>query len=80
MKVKTSITLSEEVLEELADVAGSESRSALIERILRAYLRRRALGEEQSRDRTLLDREADVLNEEALDVLGYQAAWLDVDD
>lgn len=80
MKVKISITLSEDVLAELDCVAGSESRSALIERILRAYLHRRALGEEQSRDRALLDREADALNAEALDVLEYQAACLDVDD
>jgi len=80
MKAKTSITLSKDVLAELDCVAGSESRSALIERILRAYLRRRALGEEQSRDRALLDREADTFNAEALDVLEYQSAWLDADD
>ena len=80
MKVKTSITLSEDVLEQLDGLAGSESRSALIERILRAFLRRRALDDVQARDRALLDRDADVFNAEALDVLEYQAAWLDADD
>ncbi|MCH7565075.1 MAG: hypothetical protein IH968_14770 [Gemmatimonadetes bacterium] len=80
MKVKTSITLSEDVLEQLDGVAGSESRSALIERILRAFLRRRELDEVQARDRALLDRDADVFNAEALDVLAYQAGWLDADD
>jgi len=58
---------------------GGESRSALIERILRAFLHRRALDAVQARDRALLDREADVFNAEAHDVLEYQAPWLDVD-
>lgn len=80
MKVKTSITLSEDVLAQLDSVPGSASRSALIERILRAFLRRRALEAEQTRDRALLDRDADVFNSEALDVLEYQASWLDDDD
>ena len=80
MKVKTSITLSEDVLEQLDGVAGSESRSALIERILRAFLRRRALDETEARDRALLDRDAKMFNAEALDVLEFQAAWLDVDE
>ena len=79
MKVKISITLSEDVLEQLDGVAGAESRSALIERILRAFLHRRALDAVQARDRALLDREADVFNAEALDVLEYQAPWLDID-
>lgn len=80
MKVKTSITLSEDVLEQLDSVPGSESRSALIERILRAFLRRRALDAEQTRDRALLDRDVDVFNSEALDVLEYQVAWSDADE
>ena len=77
--MKTSITLSEDVLEQLDDVAGSESRSALIERILRAFLQRRALDAVQARDRALLDRNADVFNAEALDSLEYQSPWLDSD-
>ena len=79
MKVKTSITLAADVLEQLDDVAGSESRSALIERILRAFLHRRALDVVQAKDRALLDRDADVFNAEALDVLEYQGPWLDID-
>ena len=80
MKVKTSITLSEDVLEQLDGVAGSESRSALIERILRTFLHRRALDEVEARDRALLDRNADVFNSEALDVLEYQSVRLHADD
>lgn len=80
MKVKTSITLSEEILAQLDCVEGSESRSALIERILHAFFRRRALDDEQARDRALLDREADLFNSEALDVLEYQTVEWEADD
>ena len=80
MKVKTSITLSEEVLAQLDCVEGSESRSALIERILRAFFRRRALDDEQARDRALLDRNADLFNSEALDVLEYQTVEWEAGD
>ena len=80
MKVKTSITLSEDVLEQLDGVASSESRSALIERVLRAFLHQRAHEETQAKDRALLDRNAESFNAEALDVLEYQAGWSDADD
>mgnify|MGYP000309512529 CR=1 FL=1 len=77
MKVKKSITLSEELLTEVDRAAGSESRSTFIEGVLRGFLRRRALNREQDRDREILDRVAEALNEEALDVLQYQATWLE---
>ena len=80
MKVKTSITLSEDVLAELDRIAGPGSRSALIERVLRGWVRRRELDEEQARDRRLLDDCAAELNAEATDVLEYQASWLDLDE
>ena len=79
--MKTSITLSEDLLDEVDRAAGSESRSTFIEGVLRGFLRRRALDEEQDRDREILDRVAEALNEEALDVLRYQTTWLEgVDD
>ncbi len=77
MKVKISITLSEDLLDEVDRAAGSESRSAFIEAVLRGFLRRRALSQEQARDREILDCVADALNEEALDVLEYQTTWLE---
>ncbi len=77
MKVKTSITLSEDLLDEVDRAAGSESRSTFIEGVLRGFLRRRALSQEQARDREILDCVADALNEEALDVLEYQTTWLE---
>ena len=80
MKVKTSITLSEDLLEELDRVAGPESRSSLIERIVRSHLVRLAREQRDARDRRLLDEHAEALNREALDVLKYQASGLDPDD
>jgi metal-responsive CopG/Arc/MetJ family transcriptional regulator len=77
MKVKTSITLSEDILDEVDRAAGSESRSTFIEGVLRGFLRRRALNREQDRDREILDRVAEALNEEAMDVLRYQTTWLE---
>ena len=75
MKVKTSITLSVELLDDVDRAAGSESRSAIIEGVLRGFLRRRALNQEQDLDRDSLDRAASALNDEASDVLEYQSAW-----
>ena len=77
MKVKISITLSEDLLDEVDRAAGAESRSAFIEAVLRGFLRRRALSREQDRDREILDCVAEVLNEAALDVLEYQTTWLE---
>ncbi len=77
MKIKISITLTEELLNDVDRAAGSESRSAFIEGVLRGFLRRRALNQEQDRDRGILDRVAEALNEEAFDVLRYQTTWLE---
>jgi len=75
MKEKTSITLSRELLAEVDRLAGSrESRSALIERILRKYLRDRRRMALHSRDLQRLNRAADRLNREVADVLEYQAS------
>lgn len=74
MKEKTSITLSQEVLAEIDRLAGSRhSRSAFIERVLRRFLRERARAEANARDLQLINRNAERLNQEAEDVLEYQA-------
>jgi metal-responsive CopG/Arc/MetJ family transcriptional regulator len=75
MKLKTSITLSEEVLENVDRLAGSKhSRSAFIERVLRKYMRDRTRAALQAQDLERLNNAADRLNSEALDVLDYQAS------
>ncbi len=76
MKVKTSITLSDDVLAAVDKLAGSaRSRSAVIERALRGYLRRRDRAAERARELARLNRAAERLNAEAADVLAYQAPW-----
>ena len=72
MKQKTSITLSTDIVSRLDRMAGSKhSRSAVIEWILRRYFlqRRRA---QEARDLQRLNKAADQLNAEAIDVLDYQ--------
>jgi metal-responsive CopG/Arc/MetJ family transcriptional regulator len=70
VRVKTSITLPRDLLGRLDRL--DKNRSALLERAARAYL---AQIERQARDRRdveIIERNADVLNREALDTLGYQ--------
>ena len=74
MKVKTSITLSADLLEALDGLTGpSVSRSALIERVLRAFLENRRRRTRDARELRVLNEHAARLNAEAADVLAYQA-------
>ena len=76
MKSKTSITLGEDILTAIDRLAGpGVSRSAFIDRVLRAYVRRRARAEAEATDLALLNRHAAQLNAQAADVLEYQASW-----
>ena len=73
MKLKTSVTLDRRVVAAVDAIArGGESRSQVIERLLRQSLAARRRSARDERDRGIIDAHADELNEEALDVLGYQ--------
>ena len=73
MKLKTSITLEEAVVAAVERAArDGESRSQAIERLLRQSLAEQERAAIDRRDRAILDARADELNEEAVDVLGYQ--------
>ena len=73
MKVKTSIVLSEDILESIDRLAASTlSRSAFIERVLREYLHERTKSALQARDLESINNAADRLNLESAQVLGYQ--------
>jgi len=74
MKEKTSITLSRELLSGIDRLAGSQSRSAFIERVLRRYMREQMRAQANARDLERINEAADRLNSEAADVLDYQAA------
>ena len=71
MKVKTSITLSRELLAAL-DRKAVENRSEFIEKALWAYIAEIARKERTARDVRLINERADALNAEAGDVLAYQ--------
>ena len=73
MKVKTSVTISEELLRRLDRLlVKGESRSAVLERALREYLANRNRRHRDAKDLEILNSRADELNEEAHDVLDYQ--------
>jgi metal-responsive CopG/Arc/MetJ family transcriptional regulator len=73
MKQKTSVTLSEDLLEALSKATKKgESRSQAVERLLRETLAREARRAQESRDLDRINRHADRLNAEAEDVLAYQ--------
>lgn len=70
MRVKTSITLPEELLKRLDRV--DKNRSALLERAAVAYLAHLERQARDERDREIIEHHADRLNREALDTLEYQ--------
>ena len=73
MKIKTSITLSEDVLNDVDRLCGkSGNRSILVEEALRAFLAERARKIRDDKDLDLLNRRARKLTKEAKDVLQYQ--------
>lgn len=73
MKIKTSITLSEDILDAINQRSGEfRNRSAFIEAAVRAYIAQKVREEQNARDLAIINRCADSLNEEAADVLEYQ--------
>src|SRR5207247_9848709 len=69
MKEKTSVTLSKDVLVSIDRLAGSKhSRSAVIERVLRRFLREQGRAQAQARDLDRLNHAAEQLNAEAAEV------------
>ena len=73
MKIKTSITLSEEIIQEIDEISSRYgNRSALIELALRDFLTAKAKRRRDLQDIEILNRRADALNKEAEDVLFYQ--------
>ena len=73
MKLKTSITLSEDIVKRLDRATRrGENRSQAIERLLRESLEAEARRAADSKDLALIDEHAAELNAEAEDVLAYQ--------
>lgn len=74
MKVKTSITLSQDVLQTLERlVPERQNRSEVIEAALWQYIRALQKKLRDGKDLAILNKRAASLNDEAEDALGYQA-------
>ena len=74
MKVKTSVTLTEGLVEELDEMTDEDSnRSQMIERAVAEFIERQRRQLRDARDLEILNRSADELNQEIDDVLTYQA-------
>ena len=73
MKIKTSITLSNEVIEAIdLHIGEYRSRSEFLETAARDFLAQLARKKAEQRDLDIINRHADSLNAEAEDVLTYQ--------
>ena len=73
MKTKTSVTLAASVLDRINKHAGEfKSRSQFIEVAVQHFIAHLERREAVRRDREIINRRANFLNEEAEDVLKYQ--------
>lgn len=74
MKIKTSITLSEDLIKVIDKRAKQhkKNRSDFIEGAVWTFIRQLTRDEQNARDLDIIDRRADYLNQEAADVLAYQ--------
>ncbi|MEZ4657088.1 MAG: ribbon-helix-helix domain-containing protein [Caldilineaceae bacterium] len=73
MKIKTSITLTEELLKTIDEFVDERmNRSLFLESAAWEYIARLRRAQENERDLAILNEQADYLNTEMLDVLEYQ--------
>ena len=73
MKIKASVTLSEELIHQIdAQSDRYGNRSAFIERAVRHFLTVEARRASDAQDLEILNAHCESLNEEAMDVLAYQ--------
>jgi metal-responsive CopG/Arc/MetJ family transcriptional regulator len=73
MKVKTSVTLDPETLRAIDEISGEpRNRSRIIEQAVLEFIENRRRASRNARDLEILNRSADVLNQEFEDLLGYQ--------
>lgn len=73
MKLKTSVTLSEETVRVLDEIAGpGGNRSRVIEEAMSEFVRRRSQELRDARDLEIINRNAEQLNREVEDILAYQ--------
>ena len=75
MKIKTSVTVSQELLNTIDELMDEgQNRSLFLERAAWEYIARLQRAQQNERDIDLINTRADYLNEEVLDALDYQVA------
>lgn len=75
MKIKTSITLSEQLLSAIDELCQQDTtRSAFIEKALWTVIHQMRRDAQNSKDFEIINRRADYLNQEMADVLFYQVS------
>ncbi len=75
MKIKTSITISEDLLKTIDEFAGeSRNRSQFLEVAAREYIAKVRRAQQNQRDLAMINQRADALNEATSDALEYQIA------
>jgi metal-responsive CopG/Arc/MetJ family transcriptional regulator len=75
MKAKTSLTISEDLIKSIDQLAGSKvSRSAFVETILRDFVEGRAQARRDARETAAINRHAAELNVEMVDALSFQTS------
>ncbi len=73
MKIKTSISLSADLLKAIDEYAREyNNRSEFIEEAVRVFIRQLIRRQQDARDLEIINQHADYLNREAADVLTYQ--------
>jgi len=73
MKIKTSISISDDVLAAVDRHAESNNRSVFIEYAIREYLRQLEFARINAKDLQIINKRAARLNKEAMDALEFQA-------
>lgn len=75
MKIKTSITLSENLVDEIDEYADQfKNRSAFLETAAWAYIAQLQRAQRDAADIAIMDQWADDLDAEVIDALTYQVA------
>jgi len=73
MKVKTSITLSDDLIRIIDEYQiDYKNRSEFIEKAIKTFIKQIIIERQNARDLDIINRNADRLNVEASDVLAYQ--------
>ncbi len=76
MKVRTSVTLPEELLTKVNALAGkTRKRSEIVECALRDYMAKEKRKKLNTRDIEIINEHADLINKQVEETLEFQAEW-----